>query len=62
MAAILNFSMVTHTWSGIISAHIFRKSMAVLILGGVMPPCCPYYTPIRQGLIEQAKLQLCSSV
>ena len=33
--------MVTHTWSGIISAHIFRKSR-ILILGGVMPPCCPY--------------------
>ena len=37
--------MVTNHWSGIISAHIFRKSRAVLLLGGVMITCCPCYTP-----------------
>ena len=37
--------MVTHTWSGIISAHIFRKSRAMLILWGVMPPCLPLLHP-----------------
>ena len=35
---------MTHTWSGIISAHIFRKSRAVLILGGVIITCYPCYT------------------
>ena len=50
--------VVTHTWSGIISAHIFRKSRTVLILERVGPnsPMLPLLNPIRQGSIEQAKL------
>ena len=27
--------------------------MAVLILGGVMPPCCPYYTSIPQAQLNK---------
>ena len=55
--------VVTNPWSGIISAHIFRKSRAVLLLGGVMITRCSCYTPfLLKGSIEQAKLQLCSNV
>ena len=53
--------MVTHSWQGIISTYIFRKSRSVSILGGVLPPGLPILHPFPQGSIEQAKLQVSSS-
>ena len=47
-----------HIWSGIISAHIFRKFRAVLILGGVMPPCLPSLHPHSSRLNWTSKITI----
>ena len=44
---------VTHFWSGIISTHIFMKSRAVLILGGVIPPCVSLLNSLLQAQLNK---------
>ena len=45
-----------------LNTYFWKIKGSAYIVGVLIPPCLPLLHPFPQGLIEQAKLQLCISV